>query len=310
MKYLINPFERIAGWQALFTGIAVMALTVVIGKINQIAFVSVLNVVFGATINYSSAFALQTANFLILFVMIWLAGVCFSKSKLRVIDIAGTLALAHAPLLLLTIIYFLPVTPTGLYDASRSIISHLISIPFLIWMIALMYSAYSVSCHLKGSRSIISFIGALFVAFSISFFVSFFLLSSLFANAPIKNVFRSGSKENIVLVTTDSITIRQKTENVVKAFEQGDFDAITVCFDETVKKGLPSNSLKMLWIQLNLLYGQFEKADWDNLKEASTEKYVVVVVPLVFPKEKLNLQLAFSKEDGKIGGLYLRPSSQ
>jgi len=306
MKYLVNPFERIAGWQALFIGLTVMALTTVIGKINQIAFVRVLYIGFGATIDYSTAFAMQAANFLILFLMMWLAGICFSKSKIRVIDVAGTIALAHAPLLLLTMVCFLPVIPANLYDTSRWVVWGLITIPFIIWMVALMYNAYTVSCHLKGGKAIISFIGALLTAVIVSYFVSIFLLGSLFANVPIKNVFSSTSKENIVLVATDSLTIHQKTENVVKAFEQGDFDAITVYFDETMKKGLPASVLKMAWIQNNMLYGKFEKADLDNLKETTTEKYDVVQVPLIFQKEKCELRLAFNK-DGSISGLYILP---
>ena len=308
MKWLINPFERIAGWQALFIGIAVMALTAVIGKINQIAFDGVLDVHGGATFSYLAAFAMQAINLFASFLTMWLAGVCFSKSKLRAIDVAGTMALSRTPMLLLTIICFLPVIPASLYDVSQMVIFGLIIFPFIIWMVALMYNAYSVSCHIKGGRAVISFIGALLVAEVISKFILFFLMSSLFANASTKNVFTSDSKENIVLVATDSLTIRQKTENVVKAFEQGDFEAITVYFDETMKKGLTSSGLKMSWVQVNVLYGQFEKADWDNLKETNTEKYDVVVVPFIFPKEKLNLQLAFNK-DGSIGGLYIRPTN-
>jgi len=112
MKWLINPFERIAGWQALFAGLAAMTLTAVIGKINNLAFDGVLDI--------------------------------------------------HVSI-------------------SRSIGLSLICLPFYIWMITLKYNAYSVSCHLKGSKAIVSFIGALIVAEIISKLVLVFLLGSLFA---------------------------------------------------------------------------------------------------------------------------------
>ena len=38
IRWLINPFERIAGWQALFIGIVVMVLAVIVGKINNFFF--------------------------------------------------------------------------------------------------------------------------------------------------------------------------------------------------------------------------------------------------------------------------------
>ena len=307
MKWLINPFERVAGWQALFIGLAAMALTAVVGKINHVAFDGVLDVHGGASFGYLAAFAMQAVNLLAIFLTMWLAGVCFSKSKLRAIDVAGTMALARAPMLALTIICFLPVIPAGLYDIPRMVIFGFITISFIIWMIALTYNAYSVSCHIKGSKAVISFIGALLTAEIASKLVFVFLLSGLFVNGMATGVPATNEKDGVVVAATDSLTIRQKTENVVKAFESGDFDAITVYFDETMKKGLPPSGLRMAWTQVNMQYGKFEKADMDNIKEASAEKYDIVEVPFLFQKEKLKLRLVFNKADGSIGGLFIQP---
>ena len=136
MKWLYNPFERIAGWQALFIGLAAMALTAVVGKINNVAFDGVLDAHTGARFSFTASFAMQAVNFISLFLTMWLAGVCFSKSKLRAIDVAGTMALARAPMLLLALICFLPIAPVGLYDFTRMVIFGVICIPFIIWMIA------------------------------------------------------------------------------------------------------------------------------------------------------------------------------
>jgi len=210
LKWVYNPFERIAGWQALFIGIAIMALTAVVGKLNQVTF-------------------------------------------------AGSLY------------------------------------------------AYTVSCHLKGGKAIISFVGALLVAQIASQLIFIFLISSLFAGVPIKGVSTSGSKENIEAI--DSLTIRQKTENVVRAFEQGSFNSITVYFDETMKKGLPPNGLRMAWMQTTLSYGKFEKADLDGMTESRFDNRLdIIEVPFYYAKGKLNLRLAFN-EDGTIGGLFLLPAN-
>ena len=79
-KYFINPFERIAGWQALLIGVAAMAFTAAIGKINHVAFDGVLDVHTGATFSFSTSFVMQTVDFLVLFLALWLFGICFSKS--------------------------------------------------------------------------------------------------------------------------------------------------------------------------------------------------------------------------------------
>ena len=211
MKRFFNPFERIAGWQALFLGIIVMALTAIIGKINQIAFNGVLDVHGGASFSFSASFIMQAVDFLALFLTMWLAGVCFSKSKIRAIDIAGTMALARTPMLALVLICFLPVFPKDIFDILRSVIFAVIAIPLTVWMIALMYNAYTVSCHLKGSRAVWSFIGALLVAEAVSIVVFIFLLSGLFTSASPFFTSENKSTENTIVVA-DSLTIRQKGE--------------------------------------------------------------------------------------------------
>jgi len=174
-----------------------------------------------------------------------------------------------------------------------------------------MYNAYTVSCNLKGGKAVVSFIGALLVAEIISKLVIIFLLSGLFTNSPVAAADTSGRTNSIKNVTliADSLTIRQKTENVVKDFEQNNFYASTVYFDDTMKKGLSPEGLKSVWLQLNLTCGKFEKADMDSLKETRIDKYDVIEVPFIFQNNKLNLRLAFNSE-GKISGLFFKPINQ
>jgi hypothetical protein len=305
-KWLYNPFERIAGWQALIIGMIAMALTAVTGKLNHVAFDGALDAHAGATFGFSTAFAMQAIALLSLSIVMWIAGIIFSKSRVRIIDVVGTMSLARVPMLLLAIICFLPVVPNSLFDFPRLIIFVIIIIPIYIWMIALMYNAYSVSCHLNGSRAVISFIGALAVAEIVSKCIVFILLSGSFTNTPATSTAEIDLDENAVVVA-DSLTIRQKTENVVHAFERGDFDAITVHFDARMKKALPAGGLKMVWLQTNFTYGKFEKADLAGLKESTLEQYEIIEVPFTFQKEKLNLRLVFNK-DGTIGGLFIKPA--
>ena len=305
MKYLINPFERIAGWQALLIGGGAMALTAVFGKINHVAFDGVLNVhAADMPFSFAASFAMQAVNFLSLFLTMWIAGVCFSKAKFRALDVAGTMALAYIPMLLLAVICFLPIVPVGLHDFSRMFIFGAIVIPFIIWTVALMYNAYTVSCHLKGVKAVVSFIGALLIASVISKVVVIFMLSNLFSGNP-TSTFETNSSENTAIVA-DSLTIRQKTENVIKAFEQGNFNAITVYFDATMKERLTPNMMRMAWVQAGATGGRFEKADIEGLTETRINDFDIIEVPLIFRRENLKLRLAFNR-DGEISGLFILP---
>jgi len=305
-KWIYNPFERIAGWEALMTGVVMMTLTAVAGKFSHVAFDGVLDVHGGATFDLSASFAMQAVDFVVLFLTMWLAGVIFSKTRLRAIDVAGTMALARAPMLPVAFLGFLPVVPASPFDMPRIIIFSFISLPFIIWMIALMYHAYSVSCNLKGTRAILSFIGALAVAEIVSKLIFIFLLSGLFMNSSPAAVSKSANNPAVSVAVTDSLTIRQKTGNTVKYFEQGDFESITLYFDATMKKALSPGGLKMAWVQVNMTYGKFEKADLDSLKETHTDKVDIIEVPFLFPKGKLNLRLAFNS-NREISGLFFLP---
>jgi len=59
MKWLINPFERIAGWTALIIGIVVMSLTAVVGTVNHVAFDGVLDIHLWTESTFSGSFAMQ-----------------------------------------------------------------------------------------------------------------------------------------------------------------------------------------------------------------------------------------------------------
>ena len=307
MKYLINPFERIAGWQALVIGFTAMALTAVIGKINNVAFDGVLDVHSGAQFSFSVSFAMQTINFITLFLTMWLSGVCFSKTKFRAIDVAGTMALSRIPMLLLAIVCFLPITPESIFDIPRLAIFIAVCIPFIAWTIALMYNAFVVSCNMRGVRAVVSFIAALFVAEAASKIIIILLMGSVFAVMPINKAFSSGNSntgENIV--AADTLTIRQKTENVVEAFENGDFAAVTVYFDANMKRALPPAGLRLAWNQTVATCGRYEKADIEALTETRIENFDVIEVPFFFARERRNLRLAFN-QDGEIGGLFFLP---
>ena len=275
LKVLINPFEHIAGWKALALGITAMALTVVFGYMNRIAFDGALDIHPGS-FNLSTSFVVHAVVFLVLFLIIWLTGVCFSKTKVRAIDVAGTIALARAPVLLLTIVCFLPIVPKGLYDIPRTIVFSLIVLPCFLWMIALMYNAYTVSCNLKGKKAVISFIGALIVSEIISKIILFSLINctsidftpSFIENNQVKIVEIAIPKEQ---------TINQTAAIVIEAFIKSDIKTVRVYFNETMQKSLPETALRFIWKLKTLQFGKLKIAD-TNVEATHYEKYDILLI--------------------------------
>ena len=307
-KLLINPFERIAGWQALGIGVFIMALTAVLGKVNDVAFDGALDV-HAVQHGFAAAFAMQAVNLTVLFLTMWLAGVCFSKSKIRIVDVAGTMALARVPMFLLVIICFLPIVPVDVLSIPRMAVFGLVTIITIIWTITLMYNAYTTSCHIKGSRGVVSFIGALLVAEVISKCIFIFVLSGLLSGADSagsNGAFAQGSAESAIIV--DLSDIHQSTEKIVEAFEKKDFDTVAAYFDDAMKKGLPVSTLKLMWLQITITNGAFEKADLSNKKVSTVDNYEIIEVPFKFKRNNLNLRLVFNN-DGTLGGMFIRPTN-
>src|SRR5690606_17560849 len=95
-------------------------------------------------------------------VIFYLLALILSKSNFRFIDIAGTLAIARTPMLLIVIIAFLSKShmdtlKPGTIDNTVMVIGLVMILP-VIWMIALMYNAFRVAVNVKGAKAIVGFI--------------------------------------------------------------------------------------------------------------------------------------------------------
>ncbi len=296
--FLKNPFERIAGWPALGLGLAAMALTAWLGKVNGLWFDGVLDVHIGAREqSWTEAFSMQGVAWLSMVLCVGLAGLIFGKSRFRLIDVAGTLAFSRLPMLLLALLAFLPIVPAGLKDIPRVVIFVLLCIGATVWMVIWMYRGYSVSCRVSGDRGIASFAGALLVGETISKLVLIFLLlgagsSSARAAAPAAEI------------TQSEISLQQTAAQVMKAFEQEDFAAVVARFDETMQKAMPELQLSQVWMQLQLQCGPYVKANTD-VEATERQGYSILLVPCEFKNKTVNFQFAFNSS-GQISGLYFK----
>jgi len=183
-SWLLNPFLRIAGAQALGIGLAAMALTATLAYLGAIHLDGILDLHYCGEAHWSIYFWEGLINWGIMVVLLYLSGAVFSDSKIRLIDVLGTHALARFPFLVMVGVALLTASSTKqvtayimstLHGAGELmavsaghwavfILSTAVSLLTLVWAIIWMYRAYSVSCNLQGKKGIISFIAVLLIS--------------------------------------------------------------------------------------------------------------------------------------------------
>ena len=184
-QWLFNPFNYIAGGQALALGLVSILVAGGLGALSTTHFDGVIDLHSGTAAPW--VFLTEgVVNWLSLALVLLIVGMLAARSSWRAIDLFGTQALARWPMLLSALATQLPgyqrftqhlawkllkqgtepiVQGTDVVAFSIAIGVILIA---LIWMIYLMYKAFSVSCNLKGGKAVVLFIVALIAAEVIS----------------------------------------------------------------------------------------------------------------------------------------------
>jgi hypothetical protein len=167
---LFNPFLRIAGTKALLIGLTLLLCSSVIAYYSRCHFDGAIDAHIGAITPMWFYPTESLIDWAILLLSFYTAGLICSTSNIRFIDIAGTIALARWPMIFVALLAFAPIPqPQDIHNISPSIIVLGFGILiFTIWMITLMYNAYSISCNIKGNKAIVSFIAAIVFAEIIS----------------------------------------------------------------------------------------------------------------------------------------------
>ena len=168
---LVNPFTRIAGWQAFGLGLVFVSLMGFLGAGSGVAFDGVFDMhLFENTVQ--QAFIYLGIDLVCLVLVMWVVGLIVSKN-FRFIDILGTMTLAKAPFLIMAIVgYFVTApdmneimrNPYVILQSTSFLIMMVLTMPVMVWSIALMFNALKVSCDLKGSTLTVAFIIGLFVS--------------------------------------------------------------------------------------------------------------------------------------------------
>ena len=164
LNFLVNPFEWIAGGQALGWGLLGMAVSTVICYLSGWHYHGLLH--FGPAPN--PAWWCYAVEHLVVWivpaVLFYLGGLILSRSRIRVIDVLGTVAFAQLPFIFMNLFNMLPpmqnlakidmnVPPMELMAQPGfrvGIWLSLIGMIFLVWALVWMFKALKVSCNLKG----------------------------------------------------------------------------------------------------------------------------------------------------------------
>lgn len=175
-QWLFNPFRFIAGFQALFFGSGIILISAFIGFLGNTHFDGVLDVHKGLKTSLWFFLAEGLIDWLTIAILLFLFGLIVSRASWRMIDVLGTQALARWPYLITSIVMLPKANERfGIYLISRFtspsgsailnyadmcifIFAMIVVVLMAVWMVALMYRAYTVSCNIRGTRAIVTFI--------------------------------------------------------------------------------------------------------------------------------------------------------
>ena len=159
LQTLLNPFTRLAGFSALFYGGLGMLLTAMIAAPSGVNFVGSLNIHVARPMPFGLIFGLLVLGWLNATFFFFAAGMFFSKSNIRLIDVGGTLALARVPFLIAAPFGLLPglwnLNPLQPIPAEAAISLAIAGIVFWlvdIWVVVWSYNAFAVSANVKSKR--------------------------------------------------------------------------------------------------------------------------------------------------------------
>jgi len=175
IQWLFNPFRFVAGYKALLLGLTTILISAFFGFLGNLHFDGVLDVHTGLKAPIWCFVAEGIINWLSLAIPLFFFGLVVSHSAVRVIDVFGTQALARWPYLITSVV-MLPeanrrfgtylmarftLATGGAFDYTDMcifIFAAIVAVLMIIWMVALMYQAYTVSCNMKGLKAIITFV--------------------------------------------------------------------------------------------------------------------------------------------------------
>lgn len=181
-QWLFDPFTYIAGGSALALGLAAILLASFVGSLTNTHFDGVLDIHTGRAAPLGTFLAEGLVDWLSISIVLLILGRIVSKTSFRSIDMLGTQAMARWPTLIAAIATLAP--PYQRYVAQLSWkllgvgeqvplhstdpmffgVIAIVSILMMIWMVILMYRAYTICCNISGASAAVTFVIGLIVS--------------------------------------------------------------------------------------------------------------------------------------------------
>jgi hypothetical protein len=309
-QWIFNPFYYVAGIKALVIGITVILITGYLGFLENCRFDGILDFHFGSM--QSPLWHCISEGFIswfLLSILLLTAGKIISKSRFRVIDVFGTQALARFPYVFVALVVIIPgIIPIFNNFAKSLLLNHNVSqffsqdfiafafiliiiLVMTIWMVALMYRAFRISCNVSGKNAVIAFIICLLIGEIIS--------KVIILQLPV-------SFGRQIAVTTQADGLTSKANKFIILLSRDDYKSAVRMFNKKMKSALPEEKLKETWQLLQAQCGPFEAQG--TVRKEKIQNYDIVYVTCHFEKISLNSKIVF---DGRrmIAGLFFIPAT-
>lgn len=163
-KFIYNPFISIAGIKSILFGFSGLLLTSFLAYITGTHYYGHLNIEFAKDSPFWIYLVENSISWIVLSILLFISGLILSKSRIRVIDIFGTILFSRIPLLLLPLIRLIPALQSFVSQSPEMYFLIVIFWISMIWTVILSFNAYKVSCNLINEKLVISFIVCIILA--------------------------------------------------------------------------------------------------------------------------------------------------
>ena len=196
-RWLFNPFVRIGGEQALAIGLGVIVVSGLVAAAGGVHFDRLLGFRAGYSVSWWVPVVEGLVNWSVISMLLVPVSLLVAPRTVRLVDIAGTQALARIPLLLAALASVPALVRDGdveLFTAAvegrmptltaaclASLVAGLLGLACFIWMIWLMWKAFAVSCNQRGARAVAIFVVAVIAGELATKFLLIRMLGSLAA---------------------------------------------------------------------------------------------------------------------------------
>lgn len=153
---LYNPFTKIAGFSAMLIGVSGIAVTSYLAYLTGTHYNGFSHIDFASDSEFWVYLLENCSHALFLSTFLYLYTLLFTNTKVRIVDIIGTILVSRIPLIITPIIRTIPFFKSFVINSLTMYSLLAIYLISITWTIILLYNAYKVACNLKENKLIFS----------------------------------------------------------------------------------------------------------------------------------------------------------